>query len=180
MLSRVGFGPLTRPTLLRIGFRDVCRDLDFHEGTSVRIAAGEGRLVRAHLDYDACSLVFRTVSADPAPDLETALADAFPSRDVRRVERVRDGAPVTYQVRFPLPLSLDETREMLRSMRDGLAQLLARYEPRRFRATQDVLDALGARETLARLRLREPRVQTVRLEGRSGRAATPSSPGTVH
>src|SRR5687767_689080 len=25
LLERVGFGPLTRPTLLRIGFRDICR-----------------------------------------------------------------------------------------------------------------------------------------------------------
>ena len=178
VVSRVGFGPLTRPTLLRIGFRDVCRDLDFHEGTSVRIVPDPGRLVRAHLDYDACALLFRTVSPEPDSELEDALAGAFAARDVRRVERVRDGAPVTYQVRFPLPLSLDETREILRGMRGGLARLLARFEPRRYRAARETMDAFGARETLARLRLREPRVHTVPLGGGAG--DPPASSETVH
>lgn len=176
VLARVGFGPLTRPTLLRIGFRDVCRDLDLHEGTSVRIVLDGGRLVRAHLDYDACSLVFRTTSAHPYPDLEEALSEAFYAQDVRRMERRREGAPVVYQVRFPLPLSLAETREVLRRMRDGLAHLLARFEPTRFRATRDVLDALGTRETLARLRLRESRSDAVPV----GRDAGDLPSGTVH
>lgn len=176
VLARVGFGPLTRPTLLRIGFRDVCRDLDLHEGTSVRIVPEGGRLVRAHLDYDACSLVFRTTSPRPYPELEAALTDAFPARDVRRIERHREGAPLIYQARFPHPLSLDETREVLAGMRDGLAHLLARFEPTRFRAAREVLDTLGTRETLARLRLRESRADTVPI-GR-GPADVPS--GTVH
>lgn len=178
VLSRVGFGPLTRPTLLRIGFRDICRDLDLHEGTSIRIVLEGGRLVRAHLDYDACSLLFRTASDDPAPELEDALSDAFRDRDVRRVEQARRGAPLAYQVRFALPLSLDETRETLRGMREGLTHLLARFEPRRFRATRDVLEALGTRETLARLRLRESRDRTVPLGKGTDRPVTAS--GTVH
>jgi hypothetical protein len=57
ILERVGFGPLTRPTFLRVGYRDICRDLDLHEGTSIRLVLGPGRLTRAHLDYDACALV---------------------------------------------------------------------------------------------------------------------------
>lgn len=78
ILERVGFGPLTRPTFLRVGFRDVCRDLDLHEGTSVRIVLGAGRLTRAHLDYDLCALVFRTAFQQPDAQLEHALLDSFP------------------------------------------------------------------------------------------------------
>ena len=39
VLDRRGFTPLTRPILLRIGFRDLCKDLDLHEDTVVRIVA---------------------------------------------------------------------------------------------------------------------------------------------
>jgi len=178
VLGRVGFGPLTRATLLRIGFRDVCRDLDLHEGTTVRFSLDGVRLIRARLDYDSSALLFRTASTDPTPELETALSDAFPGREVRRIERIRDSAPVSYRVRFPLPLSLAETRSVIAEMREGLDQMLARFEPRRFRATHDVLDTLGSRSTLSRLRIREPRVRSVRLGGPSGGAGP--TPGTVH
>lgn len=190
VLARVGFGPLTRSTLLRIGFRDVCRDLDLHEGTTVRLSLGGGSLVRAHLDYDATALLFRTASAVPAPELEEALRDTFPNRDVRRIERVRESAPVSYQIRFPLPLSLSETRDVVSEMREGLDRMLARFEPRRYRAAHDVLDTLGSRQTLTRIRIREPRIRSVpmgpdpdgaRLGPRSdsGPAHGPTS-GTVH
>ncbi|MDX1566762.1 MAG: hypothetical protein R3223_03110 [Longimicrobiales bacterium] len=186
VLARVGFGPLTRSTLLRIGFRDVCRDLDLHEGTNVRLSLSEGALVRARMDYDASALLFRTASSDPTPELEEALRDVFPGRDVRRIERVRESAPVSYQVRFPLPLSLSETRTVVAEMRDGLEQMLARFEPRRYRAAHDVVDALGSRQTLTRLRIREPRVRTVPVASgiqdsgpKKGRGPGPVS-GTVH
>lgn len=178
VLGRVGFGPLTRATLLRIGFRDVCRDLDLHEGTTVRLSLDRGRLVRARLDYDSSALLFRTASADPTPELEAALGDAFPGREVRRLEPVRESAPVSYRVRFPSPLSLTETRSVIAEMREGLDRMLARFEPRRFRATHDVLDTLGSRSTLSRLRIREPRVRSVRVGSESGAAG--SAPGTVH
>lgn len=178
VLGRVGFGPLTRSTLLRIGFRDVCRDLDLHEGTTVRLTLGEGGLVRARLDYDASALLFRTASSEPTPELEEALREAYPGKDVRRIERLRDSAPISYQVRFPLPLSLSETRSVVDEMRSGLEAMLARFEPRRYRATHDVLDTLGSRSTLTRLRIREPRIRSVSmapdLDGPG-----PSS-GTVH
>lgn len=178
VLGRIGFGPLTRPTLLRIGFRDLCRDLDLHEGTSIRIAAG-GRLVaRAHLDYDACALAFHTPSPEPSSALEESLSEAFPGREVRRVEPLGDDGAVTYRVRFGLPLSLPESREVLQAMREGLVRLLARFEPRRLRATRDVLDVLGDRETLSRLRLRESRARTVSVTSRSSPSA--SDRGTVH
>ena len=70
LLERVGYGPLTRPTFLRIGFRDICRDLDLHEGTSVRIVAGPRRIVRARLDYDGNALLFRTAGEREDPEVE--------------------------------------------------------------------------------------------------------------
>jgi len=157
VLRRAGYGPLSRPTLLRIGFRDVCRDLDLHEGTSVRFVMGRGRLARAHLDCDGNTLVFRTAFREPDLVLEDALAGAFPGRDIRRVlpEGSTDG--LAYQVRFPLPLTFAEVRNLVREVREGLVHLLARFEPDRFKALREVLETFGSRETLSQLFLREPR-----------------------
>jgi hypothetical protein len=157
ILRRAGYGPLTRPTLLRIGFRDVCRDLDLHEGTSVRIVMGRGRVARAALDYDNNALLFRTASREADPVLEDALLGAFPGRDVRRSLPARASEGLSYQVRFPLPLAFREVRGVVREIREGLAHLLARFEPQRFRALQELLATFGSRETLSRLLLGEPR-----------------------
>jgi hypothetical protein len=150
LLERVGFGPLTRPTLLRIGFRDICRDLDLHEGTSVRIIAGPGRVVRAHLDYDGNALFFRTAGDRPDVELEGALLEAFPHADARRVLPGMAGN-TGYQVRLPLPLTLDEARSTLAGIRSGLGHLIARFEPERYRGMQPILATFGSRETLAQL-----------------------------
>jgi len=163
VLERVGFGPLTRPSFLRIGFRDVCRDLDLHEGTSIRIVLGPGRLTRVHLDYDACALLFRTALQQPDGHLEHALLSAFPGAEVRRLVPLRETDSLGYQVRFPLPESLGEAREALGAMRRGLGALMARYEPERYAAMEQVLETFGARETLAGLRVCEPRVRPVRI-----------------
>lgn len=173
VLERVGFGPLTRPTILRIGFRDICRDLDLHDGTSVRVVMGPGRVTRAHLDYDGNALIFRTAASRPDPDLEEALLAAFPGGDVRRL--LSAGAdPAAYQVRFPLPLSLDEVRAFLEDVRSGLAHLFARFEPDRFGAVERVVETFGHRETLARLRMSGERTRylAVRRHAAAG--------GTVH
>ena len=103
ILERVGFGPLTRPTFLRIGYRDICRDLDLHEGTSIRFVLGPGRLTRVHLDYDACALVFKTAFGEPDGPLEHALSEAFPSAEVCRFDPVWDTDSIEYRVRLPLP-----------------------------------------------------------------------------
>jgi len=129
ILERIGFGPLTRPTFLRVGYRDICRDLDLHEGTSIRFVLGPGRLTRAYLDYDACALVFRTAFHEPDAPLEHALAEAFPSADLRRMEPMMSADSIDYHIRFPLPTTLAETRAGLALMRRGLASLLARFEP---------------------------------------------------
>jgi len=165
VLLRTGYGPLSRPILLRIGFRDVCRDLDLHEGTSVRIAMGRGRLARARLDSDSNALVFGTAFDGPDEVLEDALGAAFPLRDIRRIVPAKGGEGIRYQVRFPLPLTFSEARAQIGGIREGLAHLLARFEPQRFRALREVLETFGARETLARLPLREPREQTQPLAG---------------
>ena len=165
VLLRAGYGPLSRPILLRIGFRDICRDLDLHEGTSVRIAMGRGRLARARLDSDGNALLFGTAFREPDEVLEDALRAAFPNRDLRRVLSSGGTEGLSYQVRFPLPLTFSEARAQVREIREGLAHLLARFEPHRYRALQEVLGTFGARETLSRLHLREPREQIQPLAG---------------
>lgn len=190
VLERVGFGPLTRSTLLRLGFRDICRDLDLHDGTSVRIVMGESRVVRAHLDYDGNALVFRTPTDAVDPVLEDALADAFPHADLRRIVPASPAATGGCQVRFPLPLDLAELRTQMRTVREGLFGLLHRFEPGRWQAVQEVVGTFGDRATLARIRDRRPTSTTRPVSrGAAGSSAappevpTPQAPlheGTVH
>lgn len=163
VLERVGFGPLTRPTFLRVGFRDICRDLDLHEGTSIRFVLGPGRLTRASLDYDVCALVFRTAFQEPDAQLEHALAEAFPGADLRREEPVGTADSISYQVRLALPTTLAEARIALGSMRRGLAALMARFESDRFASFERIMDTFGARETLAGLHIHEPLAQVVHV-----------------
>ena len=163
VLERIGFGPLTRPTFLRVGYRDICRDLDLHEGTSIRFVLGPGRLTRAYLDYDACALVFRTAFHKQDAPLEHALAEAFPAAELRRQERVNEADSVSYHVRLPLPVTLAEARAALALMRRGLAALTARFEPDRFAPLESVMETFGARETLAGLHIHEPLVHVVQL-----------------
>jgi hypothetical protein len=161
VLERIGFGPLTRATFLRLGYRDICRDLDLHEGTSIRFVLGPGRLTRAHLDYDACALVFRTAFRELDTQLEHALAEAFLTAELRRIEPASEGGSVDYHVRFPLPTTLAEARACLGQMRRGLVSLLARFEPVRFSSLAPVIDTFGARETLGSLRIHEPAMHAV-------------------
>ncbi len=161
VLERVGFGPLTRPTFLRVGYRDICRDLDLHEGTSIRLVLGPGRLTRAYLDYDACALIFRTAFHEPDAQLEHALTEAFPGADLRREEPIGTADSISYHVRFRLPTKLAEARTALASMRRGLAALMARFEPDRFASVEQLLETFGARETLSGMNIYEPLSQVV-------------------
>ncbi len=162
VLERLGFGPLTRPTFLRLGYRDICRDLDLHEGTSIRFVLGPGRLTRAHLDYDTCSLVFRTAFDEPDMPLEHALSEAFPLAELLRTQPVGGSTEsIEYQVRFPLPTTLSEARECLAHMRRGLASLVARFDPDRFAALERLMDTFGARETLNALHIHEARTLVI-------------------
>ena len=172
VLERVGFGPLTRPTFLRIGFRDICRDLDLHEGTSIRIMLGPGRLTRAHLDYDASALRFRTAFHDPDAQLEHALAEAFRGAEVRRLVPSSSTEALEYQVRYPLPESLGDARANLTAMRRGILRLMARFEPHRFETLDSVLETFGNRETLAGLHVREPTVRAYPINFQEVHSAT--------
>ena len=164
VLERVGFGPLTRPTLLRIGYRDICRDFDLHEGTSIRFVLGPGRITRAYLNYDACALSFKTAFTEPDAPLEHALLDAFNSAEVRRFEIISEADSIEYQVRLALPTTFMETRASRGAMRRGLAALMARFEPARFESVGHLMDTFGQRETLAGLRVRDPQAQARSVE----------------
>jgi len=174
VLERVGFGPLTRPTLLRIGYRDICRDFDLHEGTSIRFVLGPGRLTRVYLDYDACALSFKTVFTEPDIPLEHALLDAFGSAEVRRFDMISEADSIEYQVRMVLPTTFAETRSSLEAMRRGLAALMLRFEPQRYESVGHLMNTFGHRETLASLRVRGSQAQSVAI------SHSLSSAHTVH
>ena len=116
---------------------------------------GPGRLTRAHLDYDACALVFRTAFSEADEILEHALAEAFAGAELRRIDPRSITDSVSYQVRFPLPTSLLEGREQLGRMRRGLSSMMARFEPDRFAALEGMIDTFGVRETLAGMHIHE-------------------------
>lgn len=155
ILNRRGFTPLTRPTLLRIGFRDLCKDLDLHDSTVVRIVTGRGRISRVHLDYDANALVFRTNRRGPDEGLHSALQQAFPDLEPgQAMEAGHDGCRA-YFVRLGVPVTFGEVQRSIRTMRRGLSRLVARFEPERFQAVSGLVSTFGARATLDRLTLSE-------------------------
>ncbi len=152
VLDGVGFGPLTRPTLLRIGFRDLCQDLDLHEGTAVRLILPAGGVARVHLDYDGTTLVVRTGRSRRCPDLEGALTDAFPERELFRTVLRDPVGTEGYHLPFPTPRSLSEVRDLMSRLRRGLIELLERFEPDRCRSLRALTGVLGARDSLRSLR----------------------------
>lgn len=174
VLERVGWSPLTRPSLIRLGFRDLCRDLDLHEGTSIRVVMDAGRVVRMHMDYDGNALVIRTPTAARDAQLEEALGTAFPGSDIRRIVPSSSAAAGGYQLRFSLPQSLEELREQMTTLRGGVIRLLGRFEPARISQLESVIGTFGHRETLARIRGSRDELHVERISS----AVTRS--GTVH
>jgi hypothetical protein len=61
---------------------------------------------------------------------------------------------------------------MVREIRAGLAHLLDRFEPDRYRALLEVLGTFGTRDTLSRIHLREPQriVQPLETPAHSAQA----------
>lgn len=165
VIDRIGYGPLTRPVVLRIGFRDICRDLDLHEGTAVRILLRGERAVRVHMDYDTVALVARTGRSTPDDELEEALGEAFPGAELRRRAATGPTGSLQYSIRLPLPATAEEATKLLETVRFGLGHLLACFEPERYRAVEGVLNTFGARETLARLHLRQEADAAERVRG---------------
>lgn len=151
VLQGSGFSPLTRPTILRIGFRDLCKDLDLHEGTALRLVLPSGSVARVHLDYDDVTLVVRTGRSPRSPELEAALGDAFPGREILR-GTLRDAAGTqAYQVPLSVPRTLPRTRTLLGKIRRGMVHLLARFEPDRYRSLRDLTRTFGERDSLRTL-----------------------------
>lgn len=150
VLHRVGYGPLSRSTLLRIGFRDICRDLDLHDGTSVRLSTGSGPGLRIHLDYDANALHVHPVAGSIPPAVERALGRALPSA-LPSGPGVGTSPEADLLLRFPIPLDMTELRAQMAEIRGGITALLGRFEPRRAAAVQSLVSTFGRRETLARL-----------------------------
>lgn len=178
-LQGAGFGPLTRPTILRIGFRDVCQDLDLHEGTAVRLLLPSGGVVRIHMDYDNVSLVARTGRSAPSPELEAALIEAFPRQELFRGP-MRDAVGAhAYHLRLPIPRTLEETREGLGAVRRGLVRLLGRFEPERLGALRELTSTFGERNSLGSLQaLDQPSGLERVVVG--GTESNPSPLGSIH
>lgn len=145
VLGRSDFGSLARSTILRLGFRDILRDLDPHEEAAVRIQAASGDRIEVRFDSDANALV--VVRRSGAGDsYQRLLASLFPGAHLRGVPMV---GGVCHQLRYPAPFTLDDARAQLCEVRDGLLGLVATYEPERYRAIRQALDIFGPRDTLA-------------------------------
>lgn len=161
VLNRRGFTPLTRPILLRIGFRDLCRDLDLHESTVVRIVTAPGVITRVHLDYEANSLVFTTPERGSANGLGLALREAFGTIPVAGSSPAGGEPCKVHQVRFGVPVTFREVLGSLQVMRRGLGRLVARFEPERFGTVTGLTTTFGERATLGRLNFEEARFGVV-------------------
>ena len=164
VLDRRGFTPLTRPILLRIGFRDLCKDLDLHESTVVRIVTSPGVVTRVHLDYEANSLVFRTPERSGAHGLGDVLREAFGRLPVGRSAPTGREPWEIHHVRFGVPVTFQEVLGSLRSMRRGLSRLVARFEPERFGTVSGLTSTFGERATLHRLNLGDGHLTAVSPE----------------
>ena len=151
VLRRRGFDPLLRPVFLKVGFRDICRDLDPHEGQAVRVLVEGERVAWAHLDCESVAVVVRTAQARPDPALERALAEAFPQGRHSRFRSVETLGFVIHRVGLPAPWGTEGLRTTVEQVRDGLLKLLEVSEPERWASVNQVLRALGPRDTLASL-----------------------------
>lgn len=149
-LRTLGYSSVTRPSLLRIGFRDVLRDLDPDGVRQVRFEVTPGQVARVSLDAEGnCLTVHVTpAGAQPHAALESALAEAFPTAVLRRSDETDEAV---YQMRLPLPLSMTEVRGLLQQIRAGLAHLFWKFEPERSQVVAEQLATFGRRDSLGRL-----------------------------
>ncbi len=164
-LRRAGFGPLTRPTVLRIGFRDLCQDLDLHEDTAIRLLLPSGGVARIHLDYEGVSLVARTGRSGAVPELEAALVEAFPGSGLYRAPAHGGVSSRAYHLPLPAPRSLAEARELVGDLRRGVVRLLGRFEPARLASLRELTSTFGERDSLRHLEQvhAPPRLEPVRV-----------------
>lgn len=149
-LRTLGYSSVTRPSLLRIGFRDVLRDLDPDGARQVRFEIRSGQVARVSLDAEGNALNVAVTPPTPLPDasLESALTEAFPAAALHRIEQASGAC---YQIRLPLPLSMAELRGLLQQVRAGLAHLFWKFEPNRSQVVAEQLATFGRRDSLGRL-----------------------------
>ena len=180
LLSRIGFGPLTRSTLLRIGFRDICQDLDLHEDTSVRIVLNPDHdVMRVNLDYRGGSLIFTVPEDDRCRIKEEALVEAFPENQIIYVGQQYLDGPARYEVLFAVASSLTGVRLECSVIRKGLIHLLEMFEPKRHEVIGQHLAIFGHRDTLSQIPLGEYSSQVIVVSDEpSGRDAAATD--TVH
>ena len=156
VLRRVGCNPMTRPVLLRAGFRDIVRDLDPNDRLVLRIVTGGEDTASLLLDGDRNVLMVHG-SRNVVQRIGPLLRKHFPETSPHRP---RDGEPVV-ELRFPIPLTLRDVEKMIDQIRGGVLGLYAELEPERHGLLANQLTIFGARDTLARLRP-TPRVPPVR------------------
>lgn len=150
VLGHLGFSSLTRPAFLRIGFRDVRRDVDADGRRGIRVDLGEDGVAAFSLDPDDVTLKVQVDRPRDPAHLEVALGRCFPGFPLRRAGLLPRGSSVLYEARLPLPRSVGETRELMRQIRGGLTRLVARFEPARHEELARGLETFGARDTLLR------------------------------
>ena len=144
ILRRAGFNALTRPVLLRIGFRDLVRDLDVNEEPQIRVKLDTGNVMTVQLDADDIALEFAGLENGERRELQLSLLEVFP-------DAVIAGTGDTLQVRFPLPLSFDEVELLLERIGRGLLFLYAHHESERFHTISELLSIVGRRNSLRSL-----------------------------
>jgi len=160
VLDRTGFGALTRPLFLRLGFRDVVQDIDPHEGASVRVQVAGHGVVTLYMDPDSATVVVRAPWLDRSSTLEEALVSAFRPEGDSPVETelgslsrsVDVSGRQTYRLDLPLPESVSESRLLLRRIRAGIMALVADFEPERHAAISERVEVFGSRDTLRQVR----------------------------
>lgn len=150
VLDDLGFTPITRASHMRIGYIDICRDLDGDGDGQVRVDAGREGVVQVAFDADQNLLAFAPSTSGAHPAFCDALQKAFGGLNLRR-RLPHSTSPWKYQVRLPLPDSLSEARGVLERIRVGLTHLLAHFEPQRCRTLREQIKTFGKRDTLGRL-----------------------------
>ncbi len=154
ILDRRGFTPLTRPVLLRIGYRDLCRDLDLHDHACIRVTTGPDRMAIVHLDCDANALIVRTSDGMPDPALAGELGTAFRGLRATPPTGADPDDAAAWHIHFGIPATVAELRRSLEIMRRGLNHLIAHFEPIRHREIGALTSTFGERATLDRLGIR--------------------------
>jgi hypothetical protein len=151
LLRELGLSALTRPTFLRLGFLDLCQDLDLHDEAAIRMHLGASGAIRAHLEPETSQLILRTGKSAGLPELEGALSEAFPLFPLSRRRQGEGRLTVELSLALPLRTELPSLRRDLASVRAGFESLLRLFEPERFDAYRSTVLAFGARDSLAAL-----------------------------